>query len=592
MGIVGLVTFLTRLPGGCRAINIVDEIRKSEKKEPLVVIDLLTIICSLSGPIDENIYGCRNQFAWTYASNFCDRLIEAGARLVFFIDGKLQEGKYKRWIQRQEKVYAECLKKLDNIPVEFKGKHRGQIQGNVTKHSFISALVTAARKKGVLITSYDVECDLEVATFAKKHDALAVITGDSDYLIYEGKWRVWSSSDFDLDTMRTFEWDKEVLRKALNLEWSQMPFFAAIAGNDRFKNRPSRMCTFYQVAQRVKELNLKLGITRIGIELYEKIFGRRDENLRNSFEDAISLYDLNYTIKKPLVPQEMRHFPNYAICILRNIPSSIRLPCLDLREEDYSQYALQLYRRQVGMLFRHRPIVYGQMLTSQVFIKTSHHNPYKIIAATPIYPPSGVKVPLPEELYTLDTEVSSSMVMTKLRLLCWLVSDTLTVDQIFYIHPNYLLDVLTLYFLVENNLLDVVTADIILITIHDCLTNVIERRIPLHRPRKPNVTTCFLYVNFYALMYFSAEIVGLRKELDSYFLSKFDGVYFNAIVDQLRYDYVQMESTMHSLSNLRIYAKFGQPAEADGGPAEPSAIPKCLGTKAEGEPALKTAKMK
>lgn len=573
-------------------MNILDEIRNSGTKEPLIVIDLLTLICSLSGPIDEQIYGCRNQFAWTYATKFCDKLIGAGARLVFFIDGKLQEGKYKHWIQRQEKVYTECLKKLDNIPVEFKGKNRGQVQGNVTKHAFISALIAAARKKGVLITTYDVECDREVAAFAKKHDAMAVFTGDSDYLIYEGKWRVFSSADLDLDTMRTYEWDKEVLRSALKLEWSQMPFFAAISGNDHFKHRPSGVCTFYKVAQKVSELNLKLGITKITIELYEKIFRKRDENLKNSFEDAITLYDLNYTVKKPAVPPEIRHFPNYAVCILRNIPGTIRLPCLDLREAEYSQVALQIYRRQVGMLFRHRPIVFGQTLTSQVFVKPNHFTPYKIIAVTPIYPPSGVKTPLPEELYSLDTDAAQGMVMTKLRLLCWLVSDTLTVDEIFYIHPNYLLDVLTLYFLVENNLIDVTTADIILTVIHDCLTNAIPRMLPLTRPRKPNVQTSFLYINFYSLVYFCAETVGLRKELDSFFLSKFDGVYFNAIVDQLRYDNTQFESTMHSLSNLRLYTKFGVNPEPE---ADPAAIPKCLETNNAsinlGEPSNKAVKL-
>lgn len=581
MGIIGLVTFLTRLPGGCRGVNVLEEIRNSGRKEPLVVVDLLTLICSLSGPIDEQIYGCRNQFAWTYATKFCDKLIGAGARLVFFIDGKIQEGKYKRWIQRQEKVYAECLKKLDNIPHEFKGKNRGIIQGNVTKHAFISAIIAAARKKGILITTYDVECDKEVAAFAKKHDALAIFTGDSDYLIYEGKWRIWSSGELDLDTMRTYEWDKEVLRSALKLEWSQMPFFAVIAGNDHFKHRPSGMCTFYKVAQRVSELKLKLGITKITIEMYEKIFGRRDENLRNSFEDGIALYDLNYTVKKSLVPPEMRHYPNYAVCILRNIPGTIRLPCLDLREMQYSQIALSIYRRQAGMLFRHRPLVYGQTLTSQVFMKPDHYTQYRIVAASPIYPPIGLYVPLPEELYSLDADVYSRLYDAKLALLCWLVSDNLNAKDICAIPSNYLIDVLTLYFLVENNMIDVVTADIILVAIRDCLENTIPRVLPLHRPRKLNVRTCFVYLHFYAQFYFCAETVGLRTHLDSYFLCKFDGVYFNTIVESLRYDPETIESTLKPVAHLRIYAKCAPPTYKH-------SIPRCVEDIITSEPLEKT----
>lgn len=564
MGIVGLVTFLTRI-GGCRGVNILDEIRKCDKKEPLIVIDLLTVICSLSGPMDEQIYGCRNQFAWTYATQFCDRMIEAGARLVFFIDGKLHEGKYKHWIQRQEKVYGECLKKLDSIPAEFRGKNRGNIQGNVVKHAFIAALVAAARKKGVLITTYDVECDRELAAFARKHDALAIITGDSDFLIYEGNFRLWSSSDLNLELMRTYEWNREELRKALKLEWSHMPFFAAVAGNDHFKNRPSGVCTFYNVAQKVRELNLRYGYTRISIDLYEKIFRRRDENFKNNFEDALRLYDTDYAVRKPLVPSEMRHYPNYAVCIIRGFPGTIRLPCLDLRVAEYSQIALQIYRRQVGVLFRHRPVVFGQTLTSPVFMKPNHYDTYKIIATTPITPPLAVKVPLPEELYSLDPQVSKSLEEIKYRLLTWLVSDTLTFEEVCHINPKYLLDVFTLYFLVERDLLDITTADIILVTIDDCIKNIIPRQIPLQRPRKPNVTTSFVYTNFYALMYFNAETAGMRQELDNTFLCKFDGVYFNLIVDHLRYDTALLASKLESIQSYRVYAKLANRVKVEVG---------------------------
>lgn len=145
----------------------------------------------------------------------------------------------------------------------------------------------------------------------------------------------------------------------------------------------------------------------------------------------------------------MRHYPNYALCIIRGIPGTIRLPCLDLREAEYSQIALQLHRRQVGALFRHRPVVFGQTLTSPVFMKPNHYDTYKIVATTPITPPLAVKVPLPEELYSLDPQVSKHLEEIKYRLLTWLVSDTLTFEEVCHINPKYLLDVFTLYFLVE-----------------------------------------------------------------------------------------------------------------------------------------------
>nr|XP_029712871.1 uncharacterized protein LOC109402266 [Aedes albopictus] len=547
MGVSGLATHLTR--NGCsHEVSIPDEIQKCGKKEPLIVIDLLTVICSLSGPINEQIYGCRNQFAWANVTHFCDRMIEAGARLVFFIDGKLQESKYEHWTQRQEQVYNECLRNVQH--------GHGNIRGNVVKHAFISALVAAAREKAVLITSYDVECDKDLAAYAKKHDALAIITSDTDFLIFEGNFRIWSSSDLNLKLMKTKEWNREQLRQNLNLEWNQMPFFAAIAGNDNFKFRPSGMRDLNTVAQRVRELNLRRGSTKITMGLYNKIFGTQNYNNKISFENAVQFYDTDYAIQQPIVPSEMHHYPNCALSIILGIPGSIRLPCLDLREANYSQIALYMYRRQVGVLFFHRSDVSEQILTSPVFIKLSHYDTYRIIDTTPITPPLSIKVPLLEELYSLDPQISESLEVTKYRMLTWVVSDTLTYEEICHIDPRYLLDVLTLYFLIETNLLDIMTADIILLTIDDCIKNRIPWEIPLQRPRKPNVTTSFRYTNFYAMMYFNAETVGLRKQLASTFLCKFDGVYFNNVVDALRCDADLLAYKLEPIKSYRVYAKL------------------------------------
>ena len=145
----------------------------------------------------------------------------------------------------------------------------------------------------------------------------------------------------------------------------------------------------------------------------------------------------------------MCHYPNYALCIIRGVPGSIRLPCLDLREADYSQIALQVYRRQVGVLFYHRTVVPEQAVTSPVFVKLNHNDTYNIIETTPITPPSAVKVPQPEELYSQDPQLSKSLKEVKYRLLTWIVSDTLTFEEVCQIDPEYLLDVLNLYFLVE-----------------------------------------------------------------------------------------------------------------------------------------------
>lgn len=545
MGVKNLASFIRSLEDGIRSINVLDEIKNSGIKQPLVVIDLLTIVGALSGAAGDHIYGCRNQFALPKAARFCDSLINAGARLVFFIDGRLQEAKYNHWLARQDDVYANSLRLLGVAE-----RQRCKVEGNVTRQSFVTALIATARTKGRLYTTYDFECDKEVAAFCNEFGAFAVITNDSDYLMFRGDWRIWCSSSLSITTMCTEEWNKTALWLKLGLEWQQMPFVAGIAGNDYFQGNAFEE-DFEVVAKRVSDLDLKLGETQITTDLCEILFDTRDENVRKSFEDSVTLYDLNFEIETPFVPPYMRTYPNSAISVLLDIPGAIRLPGLDLRDDCYSQIALQIYRRQLGVLLQSSNDDDRQ---PRVFMKEDHCTPYGIVDVIPLYPP--YIVPSLQQLYSSSMDSYIQLYPSRKKLLCWMVSKSLKPDQIDLFPSTYLVDVLTLYFLVENEIINEASADIILLVIYHYM----QDRIPtcLRRPRFPrksNLRIGLSYVLFYTYFYFCAEIVGLIQPLVSSFFCKFDAVYFHMIAEDSLYDPATVQFYLRPIGHLRIYAK-------------------------------------
>ena len=59
-------------------------------------------------------------------------------------------------------------------------------------------------------------------------------------------------------------------------------------------------------------------------------------------------------------------------------------------------------------------------------------------------------------------------------------------------------------------------------------------------------------------MYFNAETAGLGGKLAHTFLCKFDGVYFNTMVDSLRNDADLLASKLEPIASYRVYAKLAK----------------------------------
>jgi hypothetical protein len=162
------------------------------------------------------------------------RLKAAGARLVFFLDGPHQADKDAVWLERQNVKYDNCCAILDLMKTGIRAKTLVEKARDLIPacHVFLTEFKNICQQYGKMYVSFLNECDLEIVEYAHHVKALAVFTDDSDFLIYPGGFRYWSSKSLNTKMLTTMEYDRQALRKCLMLTEDQLKILATFGGND------------------------------------------------------------------------------------------------------------------------------------------------------------------------------------------------------------------------------------------------------------------------------------------------------------------------------------------------------------------------
>lgn len=78
------------------------------------------------------------------------------------------------------------------------------------------------------------EYNLGIAQYLKKNSIMAIISEDTDFLIFDGPWRLWSPLDIKItesNRIKISEYNRNAVANVLRLSQSQLPFFATLSGN-------------------------------------------------------------------------------------------------------------------------------------------------------------------------------------------------------------------------------------------------------------------------------------------------------------------------------------------------------------------------
>ncbi|XP_058449197.1 uncharacterized protein LOC131429167 [Malaya genurostris] len=509
-----LETFLQdKVPNGYSNINIKDEIEKyfrdvdvaSSPPKPIVVVATSSLIVKVCrSDTKAQLCGGRFQSVCTMLDNFFSKMTNLGVELVFYVHEPLMEPKYKYWYQGLTEV-VDCI---DG------GTDMAQL-----------------RKKNHYYP--------DIASYANEVGAYAVLACSSSYLIYEGRWRLWSTRDVDFDHLETMEYNRSALLQTLNLNYRQMQLFAVLAGDDSLpygqilkfqtrmafivsKNVQSSLFTrFNQCHQREME-NIATTNTRHG-----------------SFSPSVMI-DL-------LLKQDDSFM--YDVWVGQSI--NISAIHLDMRRREfgmlYPDLAISLTLRMAGIILYYKGV--EECTQVHLYIKPKHEDEAVILKRNAILPKDITPPSLPE-LFSKEKEVYFALEDRKLQLYCWIGSETLNYQTLSSIPEQLRVTAVTLYYLREKNIVQLFEADLLLQVAYDVIFESFkcqDIQYP-HRLDSRAFHVVFIFQAVYYHFHQAVKRVGLDWASFRGYLP-FDGVRFH-----MHYDYwKQHKGNLEQIAPWRIY---------------------------------------
>ncbi|XP_062562246.1 uncharacterized protein LOC134225852 [Armigeres subalbatus] len=571
MGVRHLDTFVRNdILGSFYWINIEEQIREHFKKSvepPIIVIDLLTLFEPL-GMHDQKglLFGGRFNLAFVAIDEFFTKLTRLGAELVFFCDGNINGQKKTTWCNRQDNRYEDNLKLIDAI--ERGTGLRALVNEYRAPLNFRYPLWNVAQKYGKCNMTFGRECDQVLAAHAMQVNALAIISNDSDFLIYKGSWRYWSSACLNLSTLCTIEYNRYAIVDQLGLNFDQMPLFATLMGNDIMpfdsvnyfhKRHGSGVNKFFSMAQYIRTLSYpQLDDNAILNILNEITNNKVDEDLIQKFHRSLDTYsvkiqplNLNPTAD-PLIGALVRRDSPFEYLIWKGEPLDVSIYIADMRRNDfgndYAKLLVGLISRMAGIiLFQRKP----RPKQLRIAIKTSHREPHRVHTFTVKYPRN---IDTPTLLHLLSKEQSTQEMLRdiKFQLLSWTASDTLNPDELQKIPSHFRITAMTLYYLLERHLLKLFEADLFLQVAYDVsfqTYDIMAVEYPETIMSRPFLLA-FFYQQIYKYMTHAIRVVGLDDE-DNFR----DGPLFDGVLFHQRYDeWSQGQYRVDHIKEWRIYA--------------------------------------
>ncbi|XP_054471763.1 constitutive coactivator of peroxisome proliferator-activated receptor gamma [Anoplopoma fimbria] len=240
MGVKGLQYFMDSCcPEACVPVNLREMARQQIAKRqqgctstannnsPTLVVDGMACL--------RGWYSCKDWVCggqWTeymdVLKGWVEAFTSAGIRLVFFFDGVVEEKKRQVWVKRRRRVNGEISKMFRYI------KTYGEQPGR-DLFCLPSGLATftcfALRSLGQEVFCSVQEADYEIASYARQHGSMGILSQDSDFIIYDSAPYV-SVAKLRIDNLTTVMYDRERLCRTIGLTVTQLPLLACLLGND------------------------------------------------------------------------------------------------------------------------------------------------------------------------------------------------------------------------------------------------------------------------------------------------------------------------------------------------------------------------
>lgn len=367
--------------------------------EPTIIIDVNSITYVLCSSNYESVLGASNRQSIEIMTKFFDVLKKRGVKMIFVCDGPLMDSRIGVWCKRRATEFDEKKKILSDID---QNKYETFRTGDMNSKgfNFNNSLLKVARVFGTVIVATERDCDAIVAHQASERNALAVISPDTDFIIYEGIWDQWIVDRIKVDesggiNVTAHCYNRSKLISHLRLNREQMKIFATVAGNDYTK--PFYFMEAKRIGVRDKHFDVIAKFcreckTKFDDVLYQRIANfiydnQVDPNPKESI-NMIKTSILSYSIDFELQPKEDNHLEMYKsenaliYSILNEKTFQYNVNFMEFKGEFLNRIFITL-RRISGVLLYERK---RENPTFKLLTKRSLEGDYDLTGEIPVFP--------------------------------------------------------------------------------------------------------------------------------------------------------------------------------------------------------------
>uniref|UniRef100_A0A1B6DDU3 XPG-I domain-containing protein n=1 Tax=Clastoptera arizonana TaxID=38151 RepID=A0A1B6DDU3_9HEMI len=236
MGVRGLQTYTEKVcKNVCVEVKIEDLVNQYKLdtgiQNPVVVVDALACYRHLYADL-EWVTGPQTKEFKEQLKFFVSQFKKLGITLVFFFDGPTPDVKRCTWVQRRMDTMIKVYKIMDLLK---DGNKTTDVSSDlfmlpIGLNSFV--MIYLKEECNIEVYSAVEECDEEINAFAVQHNCFAVLSQDSDYMIYEGNYLYLSMKSLNLEKMTIAFYSRKELARNLGISLQDLPLFATLAGND------------------------------------------------------------------------------------------------------------------------------------------------------------------------------------------------------------------------------------------------------------------------------------------------------------------------------------------------------------------------
>ncbi|XP_038671727.1 constitutive coactivator of peroxisome proliferator-activated receptor gamma isoform X3 [Scyliorhinus canicula] len=232
MGVKGLQGFVDHAcPQASMWVNLKEMAKQHQhshpESPPVLVVDAMACLRSWYTP-EAWVHGGQWREYMRSLNTFVDAFSAIDIKLVFFFDGVIEQKKRHVWIKRRLRNNTE----IANI---FQFIKANGCQPGRNMFCIPSGLATftrfALKSMGLDTISSLKEADYEIANYARLNGCMAILSQDTDYLIYDTVPYL-SVNKLQLGKLTTVMYSRESLCRILCLQQTDLPLLACLLSND------------------------------------------------------------------------------------------------------------------------------------------------------------------------------------------------------------------------------------------------------------------------------------------------------------------------------------------------------------------------